>query len=125
MALTRLGTVMLFVVSAASGCTLWAGGKLSDKPSEAGTGGEGGEGNQGGSAGSGGVMTTSTSTSTSSSSSSSSSSSGAMQCPKDTADCDGMAMNGCEAKLKTDNMHCGKCEEACKPGKHCEDGHCK
>ncbi|MEZ4392777.1 MAG: MXAN_6577-like cysteine-rich protein [Polyangiales bacterium] len=45
-------------------------------------------------------------------------------CNADYADCDGAAMNGCEAALQTDRMNCGACGNACDPGRVCVSGVC-
>jgi len=42
----------------------------------------------------------------------------------DTANCDGLAFNGCEAHLLKDQANCGACHHGCMPGKHCKEGVC-
>jgi hypothetical protein len=104
----------LAVAFAASGggCTLIVGGALSDKPSE-GAGGQGGEGGA------------SSSVSASSSAAQSSSGAGGFMCAPDTANCDGLWINGCETKLKSDSKNCGACKNVCEEGKHCKESKCQ
>ncbi|MBI5518275.1 MAG: FG-GAP repeat protein [Deltaproteobacteria bacterium] len=49
-------------------------------------------------------------------------------CREGTADCDGVARNGCETQLLTDPLHCGSCGTACRDGAHatgtCATGRC-
>jgi hypothetical protein len=40
------------------------------------------------------------------------------------ADCDGLAMNGCEVKTSTDALNCGACKNACPQGNICVQGGC-
>lgn len=101
-----LASFLLVIAAGGGGCTLLAGGELSDKPSEA--GGGGGQGGGGGSA-----------------SASGSSATGGAMCMPDTANCDGLSGNGCEAKLKTDAFNCGSCKTECEPGKHCKESECE
>lgn len=102
-----LASFLLVIAAGGGGCTLLAGGELSDKPSEA--GGGGGQGGGGGST----------------SASGSSSATGGAMCMPDTANCDGLSGNGCEAKLKTDAFNCGSCKTECEPGKHCKESECE
>jgi hypothetical protein len=85
---------------------LVVGAELSDKPAE--DGGDGGHDSEGGHGGS----------------SESSSSSGVM-CPSGFADCDEMAVNGCEADLTSDAKNCKSCGYACPDGNKCAGGACK
>ncbi len=47
-----------------------------------------------------------------------------MACATGFADCDGMAANGCEVALPTDNANCGACGRACGAGQVCSAGSC-
>lgn len=56
---------------------------------------------------------------------------GAGICAPGTADCDGLALNACEADLSTDDANCGRCGNACPTGfgfetngAHCMAGTC-
>ena len=105
-----LASFLLAIAASGGGCTLLVGGELSDKPLE-GTGTGGGHGGAGG----GG----------SSSASMSSSATGGAMCMPNTADCDGLSTNGCEAKLKTDSSNCGACKNKCDSDEHCKESKCQ
>ncbi len=45
-------------------------------------------------------------------------------CKTDFANCDGLAGNGCEVALKTDDSHCGVCTKACQGLESCQAGTC-
>ncbi len=51
-----------------------------------------------------------------------------VHCPAGTADCNGDALDGCEADLTNDREHCGGCAKACDVGPHatatCQGGAC-
>lgn len=49
---------------------------------------------------------------------------GEVVCNDGWADCDGDVSNGCETNLKTNNEHCGRCNNECNNGHLCEDGAC-
>jgi hypothetical protein len=99
------------------GCTLLVGDQLSDKPSE----GAGGGGGAGGSS----AASQSSSAAQSSSVAQSSSATGGFMCKPDTANCDGMLLDGCETKLLSDPKNCGACKKACQMGEHCKEGKCE
>ncbi|MDO9022136.1 MAG: hypothetical protein Q7V43_34735, partial [Myxococcales bacterium] len=46
-------------------------------------------------------------------------------CEPGFADCDGAAVNGCEADLAGDGRHCGACGRACAAGQVCAMGACR
>lgn len=115
---------------AAGGCTLLAGAELSDKPAEtAAAGGQGGSGTSSSAAQTGSGTSSSsgkTGSSTSSGSGQPSGSSGAAPCPPNTANCDGIAAQGCDVNLQTDPDHCGSCATVCIGiMSHCAGGKCK
>lgn len=103
-----LASFLLAIAASGGGCTLLVGGELSDKPLEGTGGGQGGGGGAG-----------------SSSASMSSSATGGAMCMPNTANCDGLALNGCEAKLKTDSSNCGACKNKCEGGEHCKESECQ
>lgn len=105
--------LVLALAASGGGCTLLVGGELSGKPSE----GAGGSGEGGGGA--------ATSSASQSSGAAQSSATGGLMCAPDTANCDGNAINGCEAKLKFDPKNCGACKHVCPLDKHCKDSKCE
>ena len=103
---------------AAGGCTLLVGAELSDKPAE--TAADGGQGGSGTSSSSGPAS------SGPSSGGPTGSSSGALMCPPNMANCDGIAAHGCDVNLQNNPQHCGSCTNVCKPPMLlCAGGQCK
>jgi len=47
-----------------------------------------------------------------------------VSCGTGFGNCDGAATNGCETNLRTDNMNCGACGNACAGGQSCVSGAC-
>ncbi len=47
------------------------------------------------------------------------------RCNEAYGDCDGVAANGCERNLLSDNAHCGACGAACPAGRVCSGGTCQ
>ena len=45
-------------------------------------------------------------------------------CEEDYEDCDADPLNGCEANLTSDRLHCSGCGHACGAGSECSDGAC-
>ncbi len=45
-------------------------------------------------------------------------------CAANFANCDGLSVNGCEINLRSDDSHCGECDEACRPAERCFGGEC-
>lgn len=45
-------------------------------------------------------------------------------CTTGFADCDRNAANGCEADLRSNTLHCGRCGNACAAGQTCDNGFC-
>ncbi len=130
-----LATMLCLVsLAAAGGCTLLVGAELSDKPAEtAADGGEGGSGastssgpTSSGGPSSGGPSSGGPSSGGSTSGGSTSSSSGALMCPPNMANCDGIPAHGCDVNLQNDPEHCGSCANVCKPPMLvCAGGKCK
>ncbi|MDO9019896.1 MAG: hypothetical protein Q8S73_24755 [Deltaproteobacteria bacterium] len=50
---------------------------------------------------------------------------GLARCNEGFGDCDGVAGNGCERNLVSDNAHCGACGAACPAGRVCSGGNCQ
>jgi hypothetical protein len=50
--------------------------------------------------------------------------SGNSDCPAPFEDCDGKAVNGCEANLTTSGERCGDCWTSCTTGEYCKNGTC-
>lgn len=46
------------------------------------------------------------------------------QCASNFADCDAIGANGCETHLRSDDEHCGECDEACRAGERCIGAAC-
>jgi alpha-tubulin suppressor-like RCC1 family protein len=46
-------------------------------------------------------------------------------CARATADCDGVAANGCETDTATSRSHCGSCGHACEIDERCDAGACR
>lgn len=46
-------------------------------------------------------------------------------CREGFADCDGEPADGCEARLESDEQHCGECDHACSADERCKKGKCK
>lgn len=46
-------------------------------------------------------------------------------CERDFEDCDGDPSNGCEVDTDTDDDHCGRCDNACRPWDECRRGRCR
>ncbi len=118
----RMRVFALLSLLATGGCTLIVDAELAGKP--AGTGGEGG-------AGGSTLASSATATSSSSSAGATSSSSGApcvgasCQCPPNMANCDGIAILGCDVNLMTDPDNCGACHVVCSNGMpRCNAGKC-
>lgn len=108
-----LSLALALAAAGGGGCSLLVEGELVDKPAE-GSGGQGGD------------ASTAAQTSTAAhSSAAQSSSTGGLMCKEGTANCNGFAWDGCEAKLATDPFNCGACKAACKIGTKCEAGKCK
>lgn len=118
----RVGAAILTALVAVS-CTLLVDAQLSHPPDD-GPGG-GGAGGQGGAPPTSSASTSSATSTASSSSTASSTSSSSSGCAKNTADCDGLAQNGCEAHLNSDAAHCGACGQSCKAGAKCKEGKCQ
>jgi hypothetical protein len=122
----RTKPLSLLSLLAASGCTLLVGAQLSDKPAE--TGGAGGyeDGGPGSGIAGSSVESSNGQSSNGQSNNGQSSSSGWVNCPPNTANCDGIAAHGCDVNLKNDPDNCGHCNNVCMDGmQHCADGHCK
>lgn len=47
------------------------------------------------------------------------------RCDELHADCDGLAVTGCEADLRGSEQHCGACDNPCPTGVSCADGRCQ
>jgi hypothetical protein len=46
------------------------------------------------------------------------------RCELDFGNCDGVATNGCEVDLTSDNNHCGRCNNRCAAGTSCSGSRC-
>jgi hypothetical protein len=49
---------------------------------------------------------------------------GSLECEPGRGDCDGDPSNGCEVDLRSDELHCGICGDACPSGAKCKDAVC-
>ena len=114
-----LSLALALAAASGGGCSLLVEGELVDKPTDGG-GGQGGDASTAAQ-----TSTSAPSSAAPSSAAQSSSSTGGLTYKADTADCDGFAWDGCEAKLKTDPTNCGACKNFCSIGTHCEAGTCK
>ena len=126
-ALARGGVVVFGLVLITASCS---GEVLVSGTTAGGTGGQGGVTTTSGTAGQGGVTTTSGTAGQGGGTTGGGGAEGGTSpvCSSGTADCDGIASNGCETDTTSDGHHCGDCGNDCAPNLSdpwpCCDGQC-